>query len=284
MSPRLKDLKKAQLSMSQEISVISAMIVAKVRAVLFLLMVFCLVLLLNSKNQHITSIRSKAVDSMATLYQTLNVPINWLDDSVKKIHHSFKAAKVMPELIIENNNLKQRVSDLEDMLVELDRLRALMTVVDNQLFSPITAKVVSENFRNTDSKFLINAGSKDGIAEGMAVINQTGFIGMVVEVYGRSARVMTIRDEQSSIPAIARPSNIRLILRGESSLVGDNLNIYHADGGFIPPGEKVQTSNDGDLIPSGIEVGIISEDGKSLIPNFKANDLDYVLILRINKS
>ena len=63
---------------------------------------------------------------------------------------------------------------------------------------------------------LIDAGSDRGIADGMAVVTERGFVGRVVQTGEHSARVMLLTDFNSRIPVIVESSRDRAILQGDN--------------------------------------------------------------------
>ena len=58
---------------------------------------------------------------------------------------------------------------------------------------------------------MLNAGSRDGVEKGHAVIDGTGMVGRVVEVGQRSARVLILTDLNSRIPIMVGTTGDRAI-------------------------------------------------------------------------
>jgi|GEM_PF-4282560 len=282
MLPKLKDLKKSRLSITQEVSSILGFLLKKLKPILLLIIAGFLIVILNSEGSLVTSLRHEGMSKVASMYQALNTPLVWMKNTTFHINQALNAHNLLPDLTAENEALKQKIKSYEAMEEENNRLRNLLQMANHSLYSPIAARVVSESFKGSESKFLINAGKEAGITEGMAVINQDGLIGRVIEVGEQSARVMALQDEQSSIPAIVKPLNKRCVVRGHNGLV--DLRILYIKKEELMAGMEVSTSGDGDLLPKNLHIGTIAEDGKSLSPAFKLENLDYILVLKLNKN
>lgn len=283
MLPKLTDLQKAKLSAIQEISKIFGFLLRKLKPILLLIVVFVCIASINSNNSSITPLRHEAMDMVASLYQILNKPAIWVEGVAFHITQASNAHKLLPQLTAENEELKQRIKSYVAMEEENNQLRNLLFLANNSLYSSISAKVVSENFNGSESKFLINAGKSSGITEGMAVINQDGLIGRIIEVAEHSARVMALQDEQSSIPVIIKPINKRGIISGISGFNKINAQIKYIKKEELSEGMEVITSGDGDLLPKDLFVGAVAKDRESIVPGFKLGNLDYVLVLKLKK-
>lgn len=280
MLPKLKDLQKAKLSVTQEASEIMALFIGKLTPIILLIVVVICIIALNSGNPSVTSWRHEGMNAVASTYQVISQPIVWLESKMLYIKQTWQNHNKMPQLLAENEDLKHRIKLYEGMEEENKRLQSLLHVVNHSFYIPVTARVVSENFTGLESKFLINAGNDVGIEEGMAVVNQDGLIGRVIEVAERSARVMALQDEQSSIPAIIVPDK-RCIVRGGNGLDQTSLQIKYLKSEELHEGMEVITSGDGNLLPKGLNIGRVSKDGASVVPFFKLSSLDYVLVLKL---
>src|SRR4029453_1678845 len=64
---------------------------------------------------------------------------------------------------------------------------------------------------------LVDAGTEDGAARGMAAVNERGMIGRVIEVGRHSARVLLLTDFNSRIPVLVEPSRDQAILAGNNT-------------------------------------------------------------------
>ena len=110
---------------------------------------------------------------------------------------------------------------------------------------------------------LINVGAEQGVAKGMAAVNERGLIGRVIEVGRRSARVMLLTDFNSRIPVMVEPSRDQAILAGNNSRQPDL--IFLPLNPRLSLGDAVVTSGRGGVLPPGLAVGIVrSIDGTAV--------------------
>ena len=186
MLPKLKDIDKAKPSFIQESSGIITFILKKLKPIL--LLIFCIMIIgLNSTNPRAERFRITGMEIASNLYSILNKPIEFFSYVIFNIDQALNAHNILPSLKAENEELRLKIEEYKEMEHENKRLRHLLQFANHSIYSPIAAKVVSESFNGSKSRFLINAGSSSGISEGMPVLNEHGLIGRVVEVSEDSA-------------------------------------------------------------------------------------------------
>jgi rod shape-determining protein MreC len=106
---------------------------------------------------------------------------------------------------------------------------------------------------------LLNAGARDGVRNGQAVMTADGLAGRITEVGDSSARVLLITDINSRIPVMVERTRDHAMLSGDNSRQ-PQLN-------FLPPGVQVQlgdrivTSGHGGTYPAGLPVGVVASIG-----------------------
>ena len=139
----------------------------------------------------------------------------------------------------------------------------------------------------------VDKGSKNGVEEGMVVINSTGLIGKVTNVgkYSSDVKLITSTDTSNKISVI--------VTNGDDNLVGV-INGYNYEEGYlevegisntetVAVGDVVYTSGLGGVFPSGILIGYVDSittdvyDLAKIInvkPSAKFDNINYVTILR----
>jgi rod shape-determining protein MreC len=114
----------------------------------------------------------------------------------------------------------------------------------------------------------------------MAVVNDAGLAGRVVDVAKKTARVLLLTDINSRIPVISEASRERAIAGGNNS---DTLTlIYLPENSKLKVGEKIITSGDGRVLPPGLPVGVVTkiEKGIATVKPFVDNyRLEYVSVI-----
>ena len=142
------------------------------------------------------------------------------------------------------------------------------------------ARIIADSGGPFVQSRLIDAGSRRGVREGMAVVDERGMVGRVVQVGEESARVLLLTDFNSRIPVTVVGS------RDQALLVGDNtpepkLRFLPLSPAFRV-GDRVLTSGVDGLLPPGLPVGEITaagEHGITVTPYVDWQRLDEVAVL-----
>lgn len=279
MLPKLKDIYKAKPSFIKESYNVVLFLLNRLKPIL-LLIICIIIIIVNANGVRSEQFRIAGMEFTSSLYSVINKPIEFFNEFILNINQALNAHNIVPYLRAENQDLRVKIELYKDMEHENKRLRHLLQFANHSIYSPIAAKVVSESFNGSKSRFLINAGSSSGISEGMPVLNEHGLIGRVVEVSEDSARVMALQDEQSNIPAIIKQVNKRCIVSGGGALNKSEIKIKYLKEDDIEEGMDALTSGDGGLLPKNLHIGSVSKNKGFVTPSFKLEDLDYVLILK----
>lgn len=213
--------------------------------------------------QSLVQLPSKAVAAVLRPFQGA---FAWATQGVTGYLESWKLSK---NIEIEYNKLKAQNDQLtyEAMYVrtledENERLRNMLGVFqDNIEQNPIMATVTGKETSNWFQKFTIDRGSRHGLKEYMAVINEKGLIGYIDTVYETSAEVLSIIDSRAGVSGLIESSREQGMVRGTLG-VGDEptCRMYYLPVDFIPrPGDVVVTSGIGMPFPKGIKIGVVRE-------------------------
>ncbi len=180
----------------------------------------------------------------------------------------------------ENARLRHWESVARRLGRENAALRALLNMVDDPKLSFVTARVVADSGGVFVRTVLINAGARDGLRRGQAVITGDGLVGRIVETGEHSARVLLLTDLNARVPVVVEQSRVPAILAGDNS---DRPRLS-----FIPVnatvslGERIVTSGQGGMLPPGLPIGTVAsiEDGVVRVEPFVDwSTLEYVRVL-----
>ncbi len=187
----------------------------------------------------------------------------WLTGQFSGFNDVKKLTKENEELKKQVSDLTQRNNELVQNQTELARLQELYNLDKKYSeYSKIAAQVISKDPGNWYSTFVVNKGTKDGIAVNMNVIGQGGLIGIVTEVGNGWAQVRSIIDDESNISAMAANTSEPCVVTG--SLLGmENGKIDFSglrDGdNAVTEGTSIVTSNISDRYLTGLLIGYVSE-------------------------
>lgn len=175
----------------------------------------------------------------------------------------------------ENNRLREEVN--------LDsRLKEVLGYREAAGFKTIAASVSGYHADRWTRTIDIDKGAKDGIMKDLAVITPLGVLGMVIEVNGRTSKVLLDTDTRSNIDVIVQRTRVRGVVEGNggNALVLKYIQQEQADDVRI--GDTLLTSGLTGIFPKGLVIGEVSKIEQSPDSFFKsievrpATDINYV--------
>lgn len=189
------------------------------------------------------------------------------------------------DLELENDELRKEVEELKSMLLLTDMLSDKVVV---------TANIMNRNINFFFDTITINKGTSSGITEGMAVVAGTGLVGKTIHVGEYYSDVQLLTGKQMGKVSVKIKNNDAFVYGILSGYNSDN-NVYYIEGisqtTEVPLGAEVTTTGMGDIFPSGILVGTVSNittdhfDLAKIIevtPSVNINDFSVVSILKRN--
>ena len=183
------------------------------------------------------------------------------------------------KLKVENNELKNKISETNFLELENNQLRKLIEEQASSTSNLTSARVMLDKQSPYLNSFIINIGSNKNIKNGMAVLDGKNFIGRIVDVNFFSSRVLLISDLNSKIPIITEPSANHGILSGHG---GNKPTLeYLPENHNIQDGDKVYTSGKEGIFSPGIPIGEVEiEDDDIKVLLF--SDLSQITFVNIN--
>jgi len=186
-----------------------------------------------------------------------------------------KALKEELYLLREN---KQRSQVMEMKLRRFEQILGANPGIDLQA-KKIAARAVSEIDGPFVRSALINAGRNKGLKKGHPVMTVEGLYGHVLRAGPHSARVLQLGDLNSRISVMSVRSEARAILSGNNSDLP--LLAFVSDMANWREGDKVITSGDGGVLPRGLPVGRVKENGNGqfvVVLNTTGKNVDWVWV------
>lgn len=229
-------------------------------------------------------VRTKIIDFVSPLTTPLNYPIKVLGDFVKYF-------EVYSSLLEENKELKRTLQNMtawKEKALQLEQKNAQLRALNNVKLSKDLVWVTGEIMADSGSPFyqsgVINIGIKDGIKNGSAAVDGLGLVGRISGIGQNVARVLFLTDISSAIPIKIKRNNQKGLLIGDNSPWP--LLEFVEEKALINIGDRVFTSGDGNVFPSGILIGNIFIDSRKKlrvkpIANFES--LEFLRILNARK-
>lgn len=235
-------------------------------------------------------VKDVVINIQSVLYSPFKGVVNFFGDFLE-----------LNDVLEENKILKSNIERLESLEAQNIELRQEIAKLKEELdmehvlsdYEYMNATVVSRNSLYWYNTLTIDKGSRNGIKEGMVVINSTGLIGKVTNVSRGSSdvKLITTNDTNNKISVV--------ISNGHEDLVG-LINGYDYDSGYlevegisntetVSVGDIVYTSGLGGVFPSGVLIGYVESittdvyDLAKIInvkPSAKFDNINYVTILK----
>lgn len=225
-------------------------------------------------------LRMTVIDAVTPILDVMARPAATIAQLVENVRELAALRAENARLREENHRLMQWQSVARQLDNENDALRSQLNYVPAPDPSFITARVVADTGGAFVHSLLINAGSRDGVRKGQAVVAGEVLVGRIAEVGHRSSRILLVTDINSRIPIIVEPSRTKAVLAGDN---GDRPRLNYISGGAsLSPGDRVVTSGHGGAFPPGIPVGVVasvSEGGAVLEPFVHRHRLEYVTVI-----
>ena len=165
-------------------------------------------------------------------------------------------------LVKENLELRfelRRLSNWREAAIRLEEENSKLLQLNKVNISPklkhITGLVLSDSGSPYRRSVLLNVGNRDGVEDGWAVMDDSGLIGRLAGVGEKLSRVVLLIDSSSRVPIKVEPSGMKALIFGDNTFNPPLEIVENTD--LIRSGDRVVTSGDGKVFPSGILLGHI---------------------------
>ena len=142
----------------------------------------------------------------------------------------------------------------------LKRYQKLLHVVSDPTLKTVTARVIGHVARPFVQTLILDAGARNGVHPGQAVIAPSGMVGRIFVTGQRTAWVILLTDLNSRVPVRTVKGNVHAILTGDNTPTP--LLDAVSDPEKLKAGDQVVTSGDGGLLPANLPIGVVVKDGE----------------------
>lgn len=200
--------------------------------------------------------RAALIDQVVPSFSWALVPVTKLAGMVENFQSYARIYDQNQELRRELQQMKA----WKEAALQLEQKNAKLLDLNNVRLDPklsyITGVVLADSGSPYRQSVLLNIGERDGIVDGWATTDGLGLVGRISGVGRKSARVILLTDSNSRIPITIQPSGQKAILSGDNSNAPPIDFLENAD--LVRPGDRVVSSGDGGVFPSGLLVGQVA--------------------------
>ncbi len=225
------------------------------------------------------------------LFRNAAAPVSEALHSVQNAIGDFFVRVFTPsEIQRENRQLRDRLLAQEQKLALFDevekenaRLTELLNYVQtNANMRFVTASVIGRDSNPYIDTITLNAGTRSGVSEKMAVITPDGIVGRVTEVGPNWCRVRTMCNDKMRISVMVERTRDEGMLGGLYEQDGEirGTMLYYLPGNAdLKVGDRIATSGIGGYFPKGLYVGTVlsvNEEGKGTHDAIVSMEIDFL--------
>ena len=242
-------------------------------------MLLGLFLLWRIDSPRVERLRMEITDRVIPNFATITAPVTSAVNILRSARSYTRIYQQNQELRRELQQMKAWKEAALQREQENARLLDLNNVRLDPKFTKITGVVLADSGSPFRQTVLLNVGRRDGIVDGWAAIDGIGLVGRIAGVGERTPRVILLTDTSSRI-AVSIESNGQ-----RAMIVGDNTSRppleFLEDPETVRPGDRVVTSGDGGVFPSGLLVGQVTQTQSGRLRVRLAADMQRLEFLRV---
>jgi rod shape-determining protein MreC len=174
------------------------------------------------------------------------------DDAVTRGRLVEENRQLRNELLVAN----ARLTRLQTAAIDNAQLRALLGVKTSRGLDVQLAPVLNIDLDPTRQRLVLDAGSRDGVRIGQAVIDAGGLMGQIIQTTPSHSIALLLTDPDHAVPVVVARNGVRLIAYGRGRSDRLELSDVPLNSG-IKVGDTIVTSGLGGHFPAGFPVGTI---------------------------
>lgn len=232
---------------------------AQLPLVIVMALAVVLVLLGKAQSGLFDRARMSMTDWMQPVLSVAHAPLVQFDRWVGSVDELFSVYQENLRLKDENARLRQWRNVAVVMQDRVKRYQSLLHAVPDPGVNSVLARVIGRANRPFLETMILDAGSSHNIKPGQAVVDARGMIGRIYLAGSRTSWVILLTDLNSRIPVSISPGNRQAIMVGDNTAMPtlDTLSQIVT----LRAGDQIVSSGDGGLLPPGLPIGTVVEQG-----------------------
>jgi rod shape-determining protein MreC len=241
-----------------------------------------LFLLWRIDSPRVERFRAQLVDRIVPQFEWAMAPVTGL----ARMLDGFNSYARIYEQNQELRRELQQMKAWKEAALQLEQKNAKLLDLNKVKLDPkltyVTGVVMADSGSPFRQSLLLNIGSRDGIMDGWATMDGLGLVGRIAGVGRNTSRVILLTDSNSRIPITVQPSGQRALLAGDGTPAP--LVSFLESPELVRPGDRVVSSGDGDIFPSGLLVGQVAQTRDGRLRVRLAADYERLEFLRVLRS
>lgn len=226
--------------------------------------------------------RETVVEAAEPVLNLFNVPIRFINNRLGNISDYFRVLDQNEQLRRENDELRAWMNEAIELRRQVAYFEQVLDVQEASEEVIVDARIVGESGGPFQRSMILNAGRRDGVEKGDAVIDDRGMLGHVVTAGRGASRVLLLTDFSSRIPVYVEGAEVEAILAGRYTDLPELKFLASREIGQIAAGQRVVTAGTGGSLPRGLPVGTVEEASPAGITVMLYSDYastDYVRVV-----
>ncbi len=212
--------------------------------------------------------RFKVMQPLRVALAAVLYPVQWLamrpvllTQSAGQYFESLTTAQAAQEAARRKLGLQsQRANQVEQLVLENERLRKLMGLRERLQSPALAAQVLYDAADPYTRKVIIDKGLADHVGLGSPVLDESGVLGQVTRVYPLVSEVTLITDRDQAIPVLNTRTGARGVAFGDVSTHADAMELrFMAANADVAVGDLLTTSGVDGVYPPGLPVARIEK-------------------------
>ena len=248
--------------------------------VIFLFLSLLTITVAKSSKSFNLIINDLALNITKPIFYVSSSPIDLFFFSKNKISNLIMIYRQNDILKKDNKILRDRLAQITYLEEENKILQNLLENSPKKDAAFITSKIFIQNYDNFTNIAIIDRGSENNLANGMAVITTDGLVGRILKTSENYAHILLINDFNSRIPIYSSKSREKAIMVGNHDSYPTLKYLNHTHK--IENNEIIYSSGDGIMYPADIPIGVTVINSKNeieVIPFAEFNNLQFVKVI-----
>lgn len=262
--------------------------------IVIIIIIFVILYYTVNEKRNLNKVESFLKDGITSVQKVVMFPIQYIENKFSdfgKLDDVLKENDVLEDKVNRISLLESENTELKKEIENLKKELNITNVLSD--YEYINATVITRNVSYWYNTLSIDKGKKDGIKDGMVVVNSSGIVGKISNATNHTSdvKLITANDTNNkiSVSIISGDNKLNGVINGYNydNKTATVEGISNTDN--VTAGDLVYTSGLGGVFPAGILVGTVADIktdsydlSKIISVTLSANfdDINYVAVLR----